>query len=89
MSRALNNTRTQLDKPTDLGGDWEVGAESTSYSSHISDEAERTQVNFHVKAVDYKLLKCLYQYEGFLTLQWKVLMVFCQRFLKRTPILLM
>ena len=60
--------RTRFDKPIDLEGDWEVGVESISYSSHINDEAERAQVHFHVKAADYTLIDSIYCMR-FLTLQ--------------------
>lgn len=55
--------RIRFDKPIDLDGKWEVGAESVFYSSRINDEKERTQIRLNVETRENRLMNSLYPYE--------------------------
>ena len=72
-----NNTSTdyytRFDKPINLHGQWEVGMESITYSSHINDEKEKALMHFFVKSKEVKTVNSLFPYEFITTpqTQWK------------------
>ena len=55
--------RTHFDKAIHLDGQWEVGVESISYSSHISDEKEVARLNLTVKSKQVATVNSLYDFE--------------------------
>ena len=65
--------RTRFDKAINLDGQWEVGVESISYSSHINDEKERANVNFFIKSKHPVPINNMYEFEFITTDQrkWK------------------
>ena len=59
--------RTRFDKPITLDGEWEVGAESISYSSHINDDKERAEVRLFGESTQDVPVNNLYKYQFLLS----------------------
>ena len=55
--------RIHFDKPIELDGKWEVGTESVTYSSHINDEKERSEIRLNVDWREDLMVNAHYPYE--------------------------